>query len=86
VGAASVHLNTVFPGDRGLRLIYGDPAQAPHKGAETALGTVPHCVVCMASLECAEVVKILLHKGNPLRDRLLLADLTEGLIEVMNLR
>jgi hypothetical protein len=32
------------------------------------------------------VVKLLLHKGNPLRDRLLLADLTEGLIEVMNLR
>jgi molybdopterin/thiamine biosynthesis adenylyltransferase len=86
VAGASGHLTTIFPGDRGLRLIYGDPAKAPRKGAETALGTVPHCVVCMASLECAEVVKILLHTGNPLRDRLLLADLTEGLIEVMNLR
>jgi len=86
VAGASGHLTTVFPGDRGLRLIYGDPQKAPRKGAETALGTVPHCVVCMASLECAEVVKILLHRGNLLRDRLMLADLTEGVIEVMSLR
>ena len=86
VAGASGHLTTVFPSDRGLRLIYGDPSKAPHKGAETALGTLPHGVVCMASLECAEVVKVLLNRGSPLRDRLLLADLTEGRIEVMNLR
>ena len=47
---------------------------------------MPHCVVCMASLECAEVVKIVLNRGGVLRDRLLLADLNEGVIEVMNLR
>ena len=85
VAGASGHLTTVFPGDRGLRLIYGDPQKAPPKGAETALGTLPHCVVFMASLECAEVVKVLLNRGRLLRDRLLLADLTEGVIEVMNL-
>lgn len=86
VAGASGHVTTVYPGDRGLRLIYGDPAKAPRKGVETALGTLPYCVACIASLECAEVAKILLQRGRPLRDRLLLADLTEGVIEVMNLR
>jgi molybdopterin/thiamine biosynthesis adenylyltransferase len=86
VAGASGHVTTIYPGDRGLRLIYGDPAKAPCKGVETALGTLPYCVACIASLECAEVAKILLQRGRPLRDRLLLADLTDGVIEVMNLR
>jgi molybdopterin/thiamine biosynthesis adenylyltransferase len=86
VAGASGHVTTLFPADPGLRLIYGDPQQAPPKGAETALGTLPHCVVFMASLQCAEVVKILLNRGKPLRNRLLLADLTDGVMEAVNLR
>jgi molybdopterin/thiamine biosynthesis adenylyltransferase len=86
VAGASGHLTTIFPGDPGLRLIYGDPEKAPLKGAETALGTVPYSVIFLAALECAEVAKILLGKGAPLRQRLLVADLSEGVIDVMSLR
>jgi molybdopterin-synthase adenylyltransferase len=86
VAGASGHVTAIFPGDRGLRLVYGEPQGLPLKGAETALGTVPYSVAFLASLECAEVAKILLGKGSPLRDKLLVADLTEGIIEVMNLR
>jgi hypothetical protein len=43
-------------------------------------------VAFLASLECAEVVKIILRKGNLLRNKLVVADLAEGIIEVMNLR
>lgn len=86
VAGASGHVTTIFPGDRGLRLVYGEPQTLPLKGAETALGTVPYSVSFLAALECAEVVKIILKRGAPLRDKLLVADLTDGVIEVMNLR
>jgi molybdopterin/thiamine biosynthesis adenylyltransferase len=86
VAGGAGHITTIFPEDQGLRLIYGDPRTVPTRGAETALGTVPFSVVFLAALECAEVVKIILRKGTPLRNKLLVADLTESLIEVMNLR
>jgi len=85
VAGASGHVTTIFPEDRGLRLIYGEPQHLPLKGAETALGTVPFSVVFLASLECAEVAKIILKKGSPFRNKLLVADLNDGVIEVMNL-
>jgi molybdopterin/thiamine biosynthesis adenylyltransferase len=86
VAGASGHVTTIFPEDTGLRLIYGEPGQLPLKGAETALGTLPHAVVFLATLECAEVVKVILKKGSLLRHKLLVADLMEGIVEVMNLR
>ena len=85
VAGTSGHVTTIFPEDRGLRLIYGEPQHLPLKGAETALGTVPFSVIFLASLECAEVAKIILKKGSPFRNKLLVADLTDGVIEVMNL-
>ncbi len=85
VAGASGHVTTIFPGDRGLRLIYGEPYALPVKGAETVLGTLPHAVLFLATLECAEVVKIILKKGRLLRDKLLVADLTDTVIEVMNM-
>lgn len=85
VAGASGHVTTIFPEDRGLRLIYGEPRGLPAKGAETALGTLPYAVVFLATLECAEVVKLILKKGRPLRNRLLVADLTDTVIEVINL-
>ncbi len=86
VAGAAGHITAIFPQDRGLRLVYGEPQNLPLKGAETSLGTVPYSVTFLASLECAEVAKVLLGRGNLLRDKLLVADLTEGIIEVMNLR
>ncbi|MFO7709568.1 MAG: HesA/MoeB/ThiF family protein [Desulfobacterales bacterium] len=85
VAGASGHVTTVFPEDRGLRLIYGEPRDLPAKGAETALGTLPHAVVFLATLECAEVVKIILKKGRLLRNQLLVADLSDAVVEVMKL-
>ncbi|RPJ73602.1 MAG: HesA/MoeB/ThiF family protein [Desulfobacteraceae bacterium] len=86
VAGASGHVTTIFPGDRGLRLIYGEPHDLPRKGAEASLGTLPYAVVFLATLECAEAAKVILKKGGLLRDKLLVADLHEMLIEVMRLR
>jgi molybdopterin/thiamine biosynthesis adenylyltransferase len=86
VAGASGHVTTIFPEDTGLRLIYGEPGQLPLKGAETSLGTLPYAVVFLATLECAEVVKVILKKGSLLRHKLLVADLMDGIVDVMNLR
>jgi len=86
VAGASGHVTTIFPEDTGLRLIYGEPEQLPPKGAEASLGTLPYAVVFLATLECAEVVKVILKKGSLLRHKLLVADLMDGIVEVMNLR
>ncbi len=79
------HITTIFPEDPGLKLIYGKAQNAPNKGAETSLGTVPYCVSLLASLECSEAIKILLSKGSLLRNKLLLIDLYENLFEIIEL-
>ena len=85
VAGSSGHVTTIYPQDQGLKLIYGDPAKTPPHGAEASLGTVPYSVTFLAALECAEIVKIIQHKGSLLRNKLLVADLNEGVYDVINL-
>jgi molybdopterin/thiamine biosynthesis adenylyltransferase len=85
VAGASGHVMTVYPEDRGLRLVYGEPQHLPPKGAETALGTLPFAVFMLAAIEGAEAVKALLGRGRALRNRLLLADLMDGVVDVIHL-
>ncbi len=85
VAGVSGHVTTIFPGDQGLKLIYGKPELAAEKGAETSLGNLPTIVNMVASLECAEVVKVLLDKKDVLRNRLLILDLADNTFEVMQL-
>jgi hypothetical protein len=42
-------------------------------------------VTFLAALECAEIVKIIQHKGSLLRNKLLVADLNDGVFDVINL-
>lgn len=85
VAGSTGHVTTIYPRDQGLRLIYGDPDKIPSKGAEASLGTVPYAVTFLAALECAEVVKIIQQKGSLLRNKLLVADLNDGVFDVINL-
>jgi len=85
VAGTSGHVTTIFPEDKGLELIYGDPDTAPLKGAEMSLGTVPFAVTFLAALECAEVIKIIQQKGSLLRNRLLVADLSDASVDVLQL-
>ena len=79
------HITTIFPEDPGLKLIYGDPENAPNKGAETSLGALSYCVSLVASLEASEAIKIILRNGSLLRNRLLVIDLAENTFETMQL-
>ena len=85
VAGSTGHVTTIYPGDQGLKLIYGDPGKIPSRGAEVSLGTVPYSATFLAALECAEVAKIIQHKGSLLRNKLLVADLNEAVYDVINL-
>jgi molybdopterin/thiamine biosynthesis adenylyltransferase len=79
------HITTIFPEDAGLKLIYGNPENAPDKGAETSLGALSHCVSLVAAIEASEAIKILLNKGSLLRNKLLVVDLEGNSFETMQL-
>jgi molybdopterin/thiamine biosynthesis adenylyltransferase len=86
VGGHSGHLTAIFPEDRGIELIFGDPKEAAVlKGAELSLGNLAYTVTTVAALECAEIVKILLKKESALRNRLLIIDLHDYTFETLRL-
>lgn len=83
IGGTSGQAIAVFPGDPGLRRIYGAPEKAPARGIEASLGTLPFGAIYMAAVECAEITTILLGKPPELRNRLMLAEISEHTAEVI---
>ena len=76
---------TIFPGDPGLRSLYGEPGDLPDQGLEAQLGTPAATPMAVAAWEAQEAVKLLLDRGEPLRNRLLLMDMESGTIDVLQL-
>ncbi len=67
------HLCTQFPGDNSIQHLYGN---TPHRhGVEARLGNPAFTPAVVASLEAAEVCKILLGVGSALRGRWLVINL-----------
>lgn len=86
VAGFSGQITAIFPEDRGLELVYGpEQSLSATRGAETTLGNLAFTVSLVASLECAEVVKILLNKNSDLRNQLLIIDLKEPTFERIRL-
>ena len=85
VAGLSGHITTIFPEDRGLELIYGQPDHLKSRGAEASLGCLPSVVSVLAALETTEVVKIILGRGSLLRNKLLIVDLLDNITEVLDL-
>lgn len=77
-------VSTVFPGDWTLSLLYGG-GRVPAHGAEFFLGTPAPTPALVAAFQVAEVLKILLGRGELLRRRLLLVDLETGTVEIFPL-
>jgi len=67
------HVATQFPGDDTLQNIYS--SWKTGKGVEQSLGNPSFTPALVASLEVAEVCKLLLGQGSPLRGRQLIIDL-----------
>lgn len=65
-------VTTIFPGDRTLNNIYNDKNK---KGIETTLGNPSFTPAVVASIQVSEAVKVLLSKGQVLRNKILMIDL-----------
>jgi molybdopterin/thiamine biosynthesis adenylyltransferase len=85
VGGVWGHVTTIFPEDKGFSQIYGGSAPVESKGAEASLGCLPHAVTLLASIECSEVIKILINKGSVLRNQLLIVDLMSNIFDIAQL-
>lgn len=77
------HVTTQFPGDTTLQSIYG--SWKAGKGVEQSLGNPSFTPAVIASLEVAEVCKLLLGLGTPLRGRQLIVDLLSMEIQIIDL-
>jgi molybdopterin/thiamine biosynthesis adenylyltransferase len=76
---------TIFPGDPGLRGLYGAGTDLPEQGLEAQLGTPAATPMAVAAWEAQEVVKILTGQGELLRHRLLVMDMGSGAVEILQL-
>lgn len=76
IGGTSGQATVIYPGDSGLSLIYRGK-DTTVSGAEVKLGTLPFAAMAMAAVECAEVVAMAAGRPAALRNRLLIADLTD---------
>jgi len=76
-------VTTIFPGDAGLRALYGD--NVPEQGIERQLGNPAGTPLMVAAWQVQETIKLLLGSGEPLRGRLLLLDAEAGTAEIVQL-
>ena len=76
-------LMTIYPEDPGLKLLYGEKAQkGDPQRPEAVLGVPAITPSVVASLQAMEVLKILLQRGETLRNRLLHVDLESSRFDV----
>lgn len=73
------HVCTVYPGDNSLEKLYPQHVAGP--GVEQSLGNPAFTPAVIASLEVAEICKVLLNKPGQLRNRTLTIDLLDMEIE-----
>jgi molybdopterin/thiamine biosynthesis adenylyltransferase len=78
------HVTTQFPGDNTLQTMYG--AWKSGKGVEATLGNPSFTPALVASLEVAEVCKLLTGLGTPLQGRQLVIDLYSMEMNIIDLR
>ena len=67
---------TQVPGDKTIERLY--PGAARERGVEVDLGVLPCAAAAVASVQVAEVIKLIVAEGSPLRRRCLTLDLREG--------
>ena len=75
---------TIMPGDAGLKGLYGC-GDVPERGIEVELGNPAATPMMVAAWEVQEAVKVLLGRGQLLRNRLLFMDAESGTIETLQL-
>ncbi|MEA2022056.1 MAG: HesA/MoeB/ThiF family protein, partial [Candidatus Caldatribacteriota bacterium] len=78
-------VSTIFPQDQGLELIYGSSKKLNRQKRISRLSVPAVTPALIASFQVQEVIKILLQKGKPLRNKLLFINLEDYDIEILKL-
>jgi len=78
-------VTVIFPEDAGYELIYGKKTETASRGIETQIGNISYCALFVASLQASECIKVLLKRGDILRNKLMIVDLWRNCFEVMEL-
>jgi len=73
---------TIFPGDPGLRALYGQKAP-PERGIEAQWGNPAATPLMVAAWQLHEVVKLVTGRGELLRRRMLFLDGEVGVVDVL---
>lgn len=89
IGGTSGQVTVIYPEDPGFELIYGDSwrdsRENSEHGIEKTMGNLAHCALLVASLQASEVIKVVLGRGEILRNKLLICDLMTNTFEVMQM-
>lgn len=83
IGGWYGQVSTIFPGDRTLNKVY---KSTEDKGAEKLLGNPSFTPTLISSIQVGEVIKVLLKRGEPLRNKLLFINLLEHEYDVIELK
>lgn len=75
---------TIMPGDHLLEKIYQGHREEQKKGLEVQLGNPSFTPALIASIQVSEVLKLLIHRGVLLRNKLLIIDLFSQEIEYLD--
>ncbi len=78
VGGWYGQITVIMPGDQSLQDLYG---ASVGEGLEKEQGTLPFTAAVVASLQAAEVIKLLLERESDLRDEICMVDLLDLSIE-----
>lgn len=85
IAGVAGQVTTIFPQDKGYELIYGKKGRHQSKGIETRTGNMAYCALFVAALQSSECLKLLLDRGDTLRNKLLIADLWTNAFDIMDL-
>ena len=85
IAGVAGQVTTIFPHDKGYELIYGQKGRKQSKGVETKTGNIAYCALFVAALQSSECLKVLLDRGDILRNKLLIAELWTNTFDIMDL-
>ena len=85
IAGVTGQVTVIFPEDKGYELIYGKKEHLPAKGIESRTGNISYCALIVAALQASECIKVLLDRGDILRNKLLIMELWSNSFEVMDL-
>jgi len=85
IAGVSGQVTVFFPEDKGYELIYGKRDHLPATGIESRTGNISYCALMVAAVQASECIKVLLNRGDILRNKLLIMELWSNSFEIMDL-